>query len=274
MTSSVKEESVNSLSLLVQAAIELLPERELFWFRGVSDSAYSLVPKAYRNSKIVDGKDFLERQEQLMLSRFRQRAMPYLPTSRSEPSNAALLVHMQHYGAATRLLDWTENLLVAAYFSVSGKSLGEGKNPAIWALRPAAWNSIAHSGRVDPEIPTFDSTAIQPGESPLMGWLPLTPENRNSMIKQDYALATYATHSNDRIRAQQGVFTVAGTSTDGLEKQVEAQSSEHPILYKFTFTEGAQKLKEELSQIGYIRSLIYPGLESICNELDDDFGRH
>ena len=272
MSSSVKEENVNSLSGLVRAAIELLPERELFWFRGVSDSAYSLVPKAYRNSKVVDGKDFLERQEQLMLSRFRQRAMPYLPTSRSELSNAALLVHMQHYGAPTRLLDWTENLLVAAYFSVSNKALDEGKNPAIWALRPAAWNSIVHSDLVDNEISTFDSTTIRPNESPLMRWLPLSPENRSSTMKKDYALATYATHSNDRIRAQQGVFTVAGTSTEGLEKQVKAQSSNLPILYKFTFTGGAKKLKYELSQIGYIRSLIYPGLESICNELDDDFG--
>lgn len=271
LTSSVKVERVDSLPELVDAAIQLLPEGELFWFRGVTDSAYSLVPKAYRNPKVVDGKDFLEREEQLMLSRFRQRAMPYLPASHSELSNAALLVHMQHYGAPTRLLDWTENLLVAAYFSVSAQSLNDEKSPAIWALRPAAWNSIVYSDLVDNEIPTFDSTTIRPHESPLMRWLPLSPENRSSTMKKDSALAAYATHSNDRIRAQQGVFTVAGTNTEGLEKQVDAQPSEIPILYKFTFTGGAKKLKRELSQVGYIRSLIYPGLESICNQIDDDF---
>ena len=273
LTSSVKEERVNSLPELVDAAIQLLPEGELFWFRGVTDSTYSLVPKAYRNPKVVDGKDFLERQEQQMLARFRQRAMPYLPISHAELSNAALLVHMQHYGAPTRLLDWTENLLVAAYFSVSSQSLSNEKNPAIWALRPAAWNSIVHSDLVDNVIPTFDSTTIRPHESPLMRWLPLSPENRISVVKTDFALAAYATHSNDRIRAQQGVFTVAGTNTEGLEEQVIAQPSNIPILYKFTFVGGAEKLKRELGQVGYIRSLIYPGLESICNQIEDEFWR-
>ncbi|MGV0373054.1 FRG domain-containing protein [Corynebacterium pilbarense] len=274
MNNAVREIEVKSLPALLEAAIDELPQEEPLWFRGVSDQSYELKPKVYRNLVVGDGRDFLTRTEEEMLLRFRQKAMPYLPALHAGFSNASLLVHMQHYGAPTRLLDWTENLLVAAFFSIDSARRDPNKVPAVWALRPAEWNRKASTDFENEQIPVFDSPALRPDQSPLIGWLPLDKENRSSFGKKELALAVYATHSNDRIRAQQGVFTVAGTDMRGLEIQAtELKNVQDPVLYKFSFVSGAKRLSYELSQIGYRKSLIYPGLESICLELEGEFGR-
>jgi len=50
---------------------------------------------------------------------------------------------MQHYRTPTRLLDWTENALVALYFAVSAPGSEDGE---VWAMLPWALNSQGGAG--------------------------------------------------------------------------------------------------------------------------------
>lgn len=83
-------------------------------FRGVRDAAFMLLPKVGRPESRLRGN--LQGTEIELLRLFKQRAVPYL---RAIPRDDwEWLAVAQHHGLATRLLDWTRNPLVAAYFAV------------------------------------------------------------------------------------------------------------------------------------------------------------
>jgi hypothetical protein len=97
-------------------------------YRGVTSSKYELVPKVgrrRRGGKVLDPKD-----ERYILSLFKQRAVAHL--QRTPVDDWEWLAIAQHHGLPTRLLDWTRNPLVAAYFAVVEKYEGDS---AIYAYR-------------------------------------------------------------------------------------------------------------------------------------------
>lgn len=99
------------------------------WFRGVRKSNWELIPRVYRH---LDPTESVGEAEDDIQEDFIRRA-PSL--SSYQPSNAwEWYFLMQHYGAPTRLLDWTENALMGLYFAVKDN---EGlHDAAVWALDP------------------------------------------------------------------------------------------------------------------------------------------
>src|SRR5262245_57840031 len=83
-------------------------------FRGVSSELYQPIPSVGRCPLIKGEKR--ANTERRLFKKFKERSLPYLKFVPRD--DWEWLAVAQHSGVPTRLLDWTSNPLVAAYFAV------------------------------------------------------------------------------------------------------------------------------------------------------------
>ena len=124
-------------------------------FRGVTDTKHGLIPRIGRQStrglKSQLGSTqrnrvpYRSEDERAVLAMFKQQARAYLA---SPPENdLQWLAIAQHFGLPTRLLDWTDSLLAAAWFAVE-KGGAKGVDSAIWVTKAVPSIEMDYSGEV------------------------------------------------------------------------------------------------------------------------------
>jgi hypothetical protein len=103
-------------------------------FRGEDSTYETLKPKAGRESPKRGSAlktPYNRKHETEALELFQKQARPYL--SHTPSSETEWLAIAQHHGMSTRLLDWTESLLVAAYFAT--EQAGTKGDAVIFGIR-------------------------------------------------------------------------------------------------------------------------------------------
>lgn len=156
----MKEITIESFEDL-HKAVESYGKRWMI-YRGVKDISWGLIPKVgrYPKFKLLSPSELL-REEWTILRLFKDQALPYLEF-RPEGDWEWLAI-AQHYGVPTRLLDWTRNPLVAAYFAVEKPHEGDS---AIYAFRKSTFiNTQEHTdpfswSKVGKFIPTHVTRRI------------------------------------------------------------------------------------------------------------------
>jgi hypothetical protein len=215
-----------------------------------------------------DGKpaDAVFERELRLITRFRQRSLPFWPTGYPQ-NDWEHLFAMQHYGMPTRLLDWSENLLVAAYFALLAGSAHEHDGstclpvPVVWCMDPVQWN-LATPGLSEYEDKIGVMTTAN---DELDAYRPETKKRR-----QKSPLAIFGTHNSNRIVSQRGTFIVWGSVASSLE----AFSNEHSKsrLWRISIIGDRKKLFEDLQTLGFRETMIFPELSYLAAELTQTEG--
>ena len=107
-----------------------LPKHMRYWFRGHADSSYGLVPSIFRAPDLAAKEDLLIK-EFLLKNPLPEGADIF-----------EILTKMRRYGYPTRLLDWTSDIMAAAYFACDENGTpGEAeKDGMLWVLEPYGLN--------------------------------------------------------------------------------------------------------------------------------------
>jgi FRG domain len=233
-------------------------KRERIWYRGVSSTAHHLRPSLHRLN--WQG-DILRKKEKNFFARFRTHAGTLIPAG---ATSWEILSQMQHHGAPTRILDWTESLFVGLYFALLYKP--DPPSPRLWMLNPFALNERAggstHIFDCVDELPGAYEAFLQKRNTYNAG---LAGAGR---LKDDKAwpfelpvgFAPIWTH--ERVFRQRGYFTLHGSRGEPLDALCE--DLVRCIDLADYDTEEVQRI---LGHGGIDRYYLFPDLENLATHL-------
>lgn len=231
------------------------------WCRGQERTEWGLTPKYYRLASKADGIDI----EHEIREEFATRAPALSDYMKLSDDNVLYnwesYFVMQHYGAPTRLLDWTESSLVALYFAVR-KNTGNF-NAAVWALD--AWWLNKISIRSDEVIPPSDLGTTRLDREKVNRWLPERFKGGKGRRLPTLPIAVFPAHTMRRISAQRSCFTLHGRDRNGLQTVLRKwKSRKAPPLVKFEIASWEiPQIRRTLGACGIDETAIFPDMEAL-----------
>jgi len=238
---------IANIQNIVEAAVQAVRffDSGAPWWRGQSLSSWELRPSIYR---VEDGAYQYERN---IASRFISKAPTRHPNCPSQTDLPGWFFLMQHYGLPTRILDWTNSVLVATYFAVFDEEKHH-EDGALWSLRGAYLNDEQFGKRTIASV--ADPTAVTLFREALSG-----AAGEPSTV----TAAINAQHIDTRMMIQLAEFTIHGTADP-----VETLPNHEKFLMKFIVPKTAKaSLKQVLSLFGISQASLFPDLEHLATEL-------
>ena len=211
-------------------------------FRGQS-LKWPLLPKLGRYHLLKSETRYLA--EKKMLSDLKRMSTLFLETI--PETELEWLSIAQHYGMATRMLDWTLNPLVALWFSVS-------ESP----------NSSFKSGEVSCFYPNVDD---------IISDLNIIPFNVTKIM------VYFPKHVSQRIIAQNGCFTIhpyiptnstyAENEKDNFLTMNSKNCNSNYLMFNISIkNKYFQKIRFELNKYGINNSSMFPDLNGLCRHVE------
>ena len=220
--------SVETVSKFIEWAAKFSDGQYLF--RGVSTESYKIEASAYRRLPEIDRNNtskLLKINQELIE---KARGLGHDQKNGQQLSDLELLAELQHFGAATCLIDFSRSALVALWFACQQGSKVEA-NGKVFAV---CHDDMVRLKTVNPKLIKKEIDYFfkpdENGRFPLYQWQPKL--------------------QNNRIIAQQSVFVFSGASIEAEDECVIKRNSKQDILISL----------DNISDINVIFILILMGL--------------
>lgn len=232
------------------------------FYRGCNESTHTLIPSLFRNESKIKNNLSLELLENNYFYDFTSHSEGI----QTDNNDWSVLFRMQHFGFPTRLLDWSENFAVALYFALKFSS--HYNSPCIWILDPYRLNNLKN------EIPKIkftnikDETLYNPNRDFIYSYYDAFIVNnlKENQSVFDFPKALYPIKSNERIRAQKGVFTIHGNQRECISKLAPK------CVKKFTIPESAiPSALNFLKQFSVTHFSMFPDFEGLKKQLQEEY---
>lgn len=242
----------------IKAHIEKFESAPLMaFYRGCNIGKYELVPSLFRNRDKLKYNWSTDSLENNLYYDFTSVTNSMI----DDEKDWHILYKMQHHNVPTRLLDWTESIGVALYFALEYNNIIN--KPCIWVLDPFALNNFKEKTvfakmqylTLYNPIKDFDFSYYDG----FINW-----NNSDKVFIKPKAL--YPIKSNDRIKAQKGVFTVHGKDEKCFTKICKG------VVKKFTIPQKAiLPAKEFLKDAGINHFSMFPDLEGLSRQMKSEY---
>jgi FRG domain len=212
----------------IAVAYEEIGSPEIVWYRGVTSGSHTLRPSLLRYGNGAE-------KERDLFERFTQIARGSEFGLGGGADEWDVLFQMQHFGVPTRLLDWSEVFGIAIFFATL--SPRDTSDSFVYVLNARRLNERAGKSTL---LDDFDRQEFR-YRSVFWEGKPFKPSS---------PLAINPLHSNPRLAAQIGRFTVHGVDLRALEeiapdsvRRVRLSRDAFPAAYEFLRLAGINELK-------------------------------
>jgi hypothetical protein len=223
---------------------------EYLWFRGHTDSSWKLTPKLHRD-------EYKNANESEIRLEFESRALQLIQ-GRMPSDKWEWYFLMQHYGAPTRLLDWTDNPLLGLYFAVADHP--EHCDAAVWALDPD-WLNSKLQRNMGVMLPDWREANLYLKD--------LQACFEGAKVRARLPAAIDPPHVDRRLAAQSSRFVIFGGNRELTKMErtkSDRQRKQH--LHMIAIPKGAVPgIQKELYGCGITHSFVFPDLEGLCREI-------
>jgi len=212
------------------------------WWRGQCNYDWGLVPGIYR-AEVLGKESFLN-------LRFRAGAKVRHNACPDHDNLIEWLFLAQHYGLPTRLLDWTNSLLIGLYFAVEDERFADSDG-SLYCLQP----SLLNKNEVSRDW-LFLGHSPEPKKSASDAFKPFRKETTSivSVLPNQFDL---------RHITQQTTFTIHGRPD-----LLESLKFNDPCLFKIKVKkESKPSLQGNLRVFGITMSNLFPDLEHLAADL-------
>lgn len=236
--------TINSVKDFFDLALRLM-EDEKYIYRGINANNQ-------KYPKIIRAKD-LSKFEEKILKEFEK----YYGLYSKIPNFWEFIALAQHHGLKTRLIDFTNNIFVSAFFSLYKKS-----NESTYKIFVYNRDSFKDSSEWNRNLQYVSEPDDRMADNVMVAFESFKERGGDFILTPHY--------SNNRMFVQQGLFVIPSLVNrdhiDKLYNQSDIEINISPYARKH--------ILNRLKRLGYDEYRLMPDLDSVCNEINGIFDEY